>query len=124
MKITVVDVSDLSNLRVTHEYKLPGHYNSARKVGSSVRMVISDDFNFPASVRWWPEVQGVNLWEPINKGRRTDEFNKLIVANELQAFKIGYFQCGTGRRDSLTAFGEAVAEGFDDLLPVALDVLT
>ena len=82
VKITVVDVSDLSNLRVTHEYKLPGHYNSARKVGSSVRMVISDDFNFPASVRWWPEVQGVNLWEPINKGRRTDEFNKLIVANE------------------------------------------
>ncbi|MCU0695607.1 MAG: beta-propeller domain-containing protein [Myxococcaceae bacterium] len=82
VKITVVDVSDLSNLRVTHEYSLPGHYNSARKVGSSVRLVLSDDFNFPASVKWWPEVQGVDLWSPFNKGRRTDEFNKLIAQNE------------------------------------------
>lgn len=82
VKITVVDVSDLSNLRVTHEYKLPGHYNSARKVGSSVRVVLSDDFNFPAAVRWWPEVPGVNLWDPLMKGRRVDEFNKLITANE------------------------------------------
>jgi uncharacterized secreted protein with C-terminal beta-propeller domain len=82
VKITVVDVSDLTNLRVTHEYTLPGHYNSARKVGSSVRVVLSDDFNFPASVRWWPEVQNVNLWDPLNKSRRVDEFNKLISANE------------------------------------------
>ncbi len=82
VKMTVVDVSDLANLRVTHEYKLPGHYNSARKVGSSVRLVLSDNFNFPASVRWWPEVQGVNLWDPLQKGRRIDEFNKLIASNE------------------------------------------
>jgi hypothetical protein len=82
VKITVVDVSDMTNLRVTHEYRLPGHYNSARKVGSSVRLVMSDDFNYPAAMRWWPEVQGVNLWDPINKGRKTDEFNKLITANE------------------------------------------
>lgn len=82
VKITVVDVSDLSNLKVTHEYKLPGHYNSARKVGSSVRLVLSDDFNFPSSVRWWPEVQNVNLWEPANKARKVEEFNKLIAANE------------------------------------------
>ncbi|MDP3231669.1 MAG: beta-propeller domain-containing protein [Myxococcales bacterium] len=82
VKITVVDVSDLTNLRVTHEYRLPGHYNSARKVGSSVRLVMSDDFNFPPAMRWWPEVEGVNLWDPFNKGRRTDEFNKLIAANE------------------------------------------
>ncbi len=82
VKITVVDVSDLSNLRVTHEYKLPGHYNSARKVGSSVRMVISDDFNFPSSVQyWWPEVAKVACGTRY-KGRRTDEFNKLIVENE------------------------------------------
>lgn len=82
VKITVVDVSDLSNLKVTHEYRLPGHYNSARKVGSSVRLVMSDDFNFPSTVRWWPEVQNVNLWDPINKGRRIEEFNKLISSNE------------------------------------------
>ncbi|MDP3503364.1 MAG: beta-propeller domain-containing protein [Myxococcales bacterium] len=82
VKITVVDVSDLTNLRVTHEYRLPGHYNSARKVGSSVRLVMSDDFSFPPAMRWWPEVEGVNLWDPFNKGRRTDEFNKLIAANE------------------------------------------
>lgn len=82
VKITVVDVSDLTNLRVTHEYRLPGQYNSARKVGSSVRLVMSDGFNYPSSVRWWPEVEGVNLWDPLNKGRRTDEFNKLITANE------------------------------------------
>jgi hypothetical protein len=82
VKITVVDVSDLSNLRVTHEYKLPGHYNSARKVGASVRLVLSDDFNFPTTVKWWPEVQGVDFWSPANKGRRVDEFNKLIAQNE------------------------------------------
>jgi hypothetical protein len=82
VKITVVDVSDLANLRVTHEYKLPGFYTSARKVGSSVRLVMSDNFNFPSAMRWWPEVQGVNLWEPVNKGRRTEEFNKLIATNE------------------------------------------
>jgi hypothetical protein len=82
VKITVVDVSDLSNLRVTHEYSLPGQYNSARKVGSSVRLVLSDGFNFPASVKWWPEVPGVDLWSPFNKGRRTEEFNKLIAQNE------------------------------------------
>ncbi|MCA3016894.1 MAG: beta-propeller domain-containing protein [Myxococcaceae bacterium] len=84
VKITVVDVSDLTNLRVTHQYRLPGTYTSSRKVGSSVRLVMSDQFNYPSSVRWWPEVIGVDLWSPLNAGRRVDEFNKLIAKNELE----------------------------------------
>ncbi len=81
VKVTVVDVSDPTRLKVTHQYSLPGQYTSARKVGSSVRLVLNDGFNFPAAVKWWPDSQ-LNLWDPLNKGRRVDEFNKIIASNE------------------------------------------
>ena len=78
-KVTVVDVSDLSNLRVTHEYFLPGMYNNARKVGSSVRMVMSDQFHYPPTMRWYPDyTQG--LWE--NKVALRAAYDSLIAQNE------------------------------------------
>jgi hypothetical protein len=54
VKVTVVDVSDLTNLTVKREYYLPGQYNSARKVGASVRLVLSDGFNYPDGYQWGP----------------------------------------------------------------------
>ncbi len=79
VKMTVVDVSDMTNLRVTHEYYLPGSYNSARKVGSSVRLVLSDSFNFPQGFRWGPEYEP-GLWE--DKARLRAAYDKIIAENE------------------------------------------
>ena len=54
-----------------------------------------------------------------------DTLGKLLVANQLQAIKILHFQraCRTAGRFP-PAFRKTVAEGFDDLHPVALNVLT
>jgi len=78
-KVTVVDVSDLSTLRVTQEYYLPGNYESARKVGSSVRMVISDNFNFPPNFKWSPDYEP-GLYE--DKARLRAAYDKIIADDE------------------------------------------
>lgn len=79
VKVTEVDVSDLTNLRVLKETYLPGHYNSARKVGASVRLVLSDDFNFPTGFKWGPDwVPG--LWE--DKARLRSAYDAVIADNE------------------------------------------
>jgi hypothetical protein len=79
VKVTVVDVSDMSNLRVTQEYLLPGTYNSGRKVGSSVRMVLSDGFNFPEGVKWSPTWEE-GLWN--DPARLRAAYDKIIADNE------------------------------------------
>ena len=79
VKVTEVDVSDMSNLRVQREVYLPGHYNSARKVGSSVRMVLSDDFNFPPGFKWSPDWEE-NLWN--DKPRLRAAYDRIIAQNE------------------------------------------
>lgn len=79
VKVTEVDVSDMSNLRVVREVYLPGHYNSARKVGSSVRMVLSDDFNFPPGFKWGPDWEE-GLWN--DKARLKAAYNRVIAQNE------------------------------------------
>lgn len=79
VKVTVVDVSDLTNLRVQREYLLPGQYNSARKVGSSVRLVLSDGFNFPSGVKWGPD-WSEGLWN--DKARLRAAYNAIIASNE------------------------------------------
>ena len=81
VKVTVVDVSDLSNLKVSQEYYLPGAYTSSRKVGASVRMVMNDEFRFPPEMRWWPETT-VNIWDDAHKAERVALFNDLIAKNE------------------------------------------
>ncbi len=89
VKITVVDVSDLGNLKVDTEYYLPGSYANSRRIGDSVRVVMSDDLNFPASVKWWPESDlGSGCWgwgttcQPADKAKRDAAFNDLIKKNE------------------------------------------
>lgn len=80
VKVTEVDVSDMTNLRVLREVYLPGHYNSARKVGASVRLVLSDDFNFPPGFKWGPDWEQ-GLWE--DKVRLRAAYDKVIRENEL-----------------------------------------
>jgi hypothetical protein len=79
VKVTEVDVSDMTNLRVLREVYLPGHYNSARKIGASVRLVLSDDFNFPPGFKWSPDWEE-NLWN--DKPRLRAAYDRIIAQNE------------------------------------------
>jgi hypothetical protein len=54
-KITVVDVSNLSAPKVAAEVYLPGYAQGARRVGSSVRLVLSDNVRWPDKMKWWPD---------------------------------------------------------------------
>ncbi|HSN91801.1 MAG TPA: beta-propeller domain-containing protein [Anaeromyxobacteraceae bacterium] len=56
VKITVLDVADLSAPALLSETYLPGSYVSARLVGDRVRLVTSDTFPFPDGVRFWADV--------------------------------------------------------------------
>lgn len=90
VKITVVDASDLGNLKVASEYFLPGSYSNSRRIGDSVRVVMSDDLNFPPAVTWWPQGDiGFNCggWnnqncKPEDKEKRNKAFDDLIAKNE------------------------------------------
>jgi hypothetical protein len=53
-KVTVVDVSTLSTPAVQAEIYLPGYAAGARRIGSSVRLVLSDSVRWPDSLQWWP----------------------------------------------------------------------
>ena len=53
-KVTVIDVSDLSRPSALSELYLPGYATGARRVGSSVRLILSDNIRWPEAMRWWP----------------------------------------------------------------------
>lgn len=67
-KVTVIDVADLTKLKVVSESYLPGNYANSRRVGSSVRVVLSDHFRWPSSVRLYPDYGTVdyNDWRAWN----------------------------------------------------------
>lgn len=77
VKITTVDVSDLSAPAVTSETYLPGSYVSARRIGDRVRLVTSDALPFPDGVGFWPAV-------PPGAGPKeiADAFAALAARNE------------------------------------------
>ncbi|MHB8876142.1 MAG: beta-propeller domain-containing protein [Myxococcaceae bacterium] len=78
VKVTVVDVSDLGNPRVTNQFYLPGQYSNSRRIGSSVRLVLTDSFRFPPKMQWYPEYsQG--LYE--DKSRLAKAYDQLIAEN-------------------------------------------
>ena len=54
-KLTVIDVTDMSKPRVTGELYEPGSYASSRRIGDSVRVILSDQFRYPLGVQWWPD---------------------------------------------------------------------
>jgi hypothetical protein len=63
-KITVVDVSDLAAPKVASELYLPGQSAGARRVGSSVRLVLSDGVRWPVGTRWWPSYDPALYQDP------------------------------------------------------------
>jgi uncharacterized secreted protein with C-terminal beta-propeller domain len=54
-KVTVVDVSDLSAPKSVAELYLPGWSGGSRRVGSSIRLILSDNLRWPEKVKWWPD---------------------------------------------------------------------
>ncbi len=91
-KVTVVDVSQLDNMKVTSEYYLPGNYDNSRRIGSAIRLVQSDTFQFPSKVSFYPEppLNPTGLYDQNwytrlynDKAFRADVYNKLIASNEM-----------------------------------------
>jgi len=80
-KVTVVDVSDLTNLKVTSETFLPGYYNNSRRINSQVRIVLGDDFRWPDGVRFYPDFG--NATYPIPQPVIDQAYDKLMAANEV-----------------------------------------
>jgi uncharacterized secreted protein with C-terminal beta-propeller domain len=88
VKLTVIDPTDLANLKVVSEYYLPGSYNDSRRIGDSVRIVMSDSLHFPPAMQWWPS----NLttfcggWNttctPDDQAKFKQAFNDLMDTNE------------------------------------------
>ena len=77
-KVTEVDVSDLANPKVTQQLYLPGYYAGSRMVGSSIRLVLSDNFVWPDGLSYWP--QG-NI-DPSNKAAWVAAIDQLEQQNE------------------------------------------
>jgi len=77
-KVTVIDVTDLTNLKVQSEFYLPGNYANSRRIGSSVRLVLSDHFRWPQAVKFWPDYSiNYNDWRTWNA-----ELDRLKESNE------------------------------------------
>jgi uncharacterized secreted protein with C-terminal beta-propeller domain len=79
VKLTVIDVSDLSAPQVRAEFWQPGHYSNSRRIGSSVRLLMSDSFNYPQEVKWWPEYRA-ELYQ--DKELLSRAIDALIAENE------------------------------------------
>ncbi|XXF77688.1 beta-propeller domain-containing protein [Myxococcaceae bacterium GXIMD 01537] len=78
-KVTTVDVSNLAAPRVVDQLYMPGRYHTSRRVGSSVRMVMNDDFRWPSSMRWYVD------WKPEyqnDKDAYAEALDDLLVKNE------------------------------------------
>lgn len=78
-KLTAVDVTDPAHLVVTGEQYLPGYYGTSRRVGSAVRVVLRDQFNYPSDVSLWLNVDA-NVWnDKVALGKAIDS---LEASNE------------------------------------------
>jgi len=78
-KITVLDVADFIHPSVLEQFYLPGGYDSSRRIGSSVRAVLSDSFHWPPDVKWWPAYDPFIYQDPNRLARALDD---LIASNE------------------------------------------
>lgn len=54
-KATIIDVAQPAQPTVLDEVWYPGWFQNARKVGSSIRVVLNDNFRWPEGIKWWPE---------------------------------------------------------------------
>jgi hypothetical protein len=80
-KVTVIDASDIGSLKVVAEHWLPGHYDRSRRVGSSVRVVLTNSFSWPSGVELYPP------YELFPSGPDTAEERKKIVAGWIPGAK-------------------------------------
>src|SRR5262249_18372785 len=79
-KITVLDISEFAHPRTVEELYLPGSYNTSRRIGSSVRVVLSDGFHWPREVKWWPDYDS-SLYQ--DEERLARAFDELIASNTI-----------------------------------------
>jgi hypothetical protein len=77
VKLTAVDVSELSAPRVVAELYLPGDYVSARLVGERIRLVTREGLDFPEGVALWPAFS-----TRPSRAERSAAFAELAVENE------------------------------------------
>ena len=96
-KITIVDVSDLANPRVSSELKLPGSSSGARRVGDSVRVVLSDGVRWPDGLQWWPPYddrlyRDHDLWVAAID-QLEDQNESIIRKTPLQKWFPGEYSC-------------------------------
>src|SRR5690606_12506218 len=54
-KVTTVDVSDLANPTVVGEQYLPGRYESSRRIGDRIHVVLRDNVRPARDIKYWPE---------------------------------------------------------------------
>ncbi len=89
-KITVVDVTNLAAPTVTAQLYLPGSETGARRVNSSIRLVLTDSVRWPEAIQWWPTYsdaiyQNHDLWvDAINALEDSNE--AIIRATPLQSW--------------------------------------
>ena len=126
-KITVVDVSDLARPRVKREFFLPGSYSNSRRIGGSVRLVLSDGFRFPSGVRFWPESADGGLWN--DKVRLRGVLAQLKVENErvIRGQKLSdWLSTQSYREDGgpLTQTPYSCSDFYQSNTPVRLGILT
>jgi hypothetical protein len=85
MKVSVVDVSNMAAMKVLSAYELPGSYDSARKIGASVRLVVTDDFLFPQDMKWYPDYDAsdyVGYPPQPDVAKIKAKYDALIATNE------------------------------------------
>jgi hypothetical protein len=100
-KITVVDVSTLAAPEVQAELYLPGYSAGARRIGSSVRVVLSDSVRWPEGIRWWPPYDPVLYQDPVRYIAAIDALENqnegIIRATPLEKwFPLGERKLGDG----------------------------
>jgi len=78
-KLTIVDATDPARPAVIAEHYLPGRYQSSRRIGTALRVVLADEPRWPADLRWWPETNE-NIWD--DTFLRNRRFRELMDRNE------------------------------------------
>ncbi len=81
-KVTVIDAKNEAALQVIDEIYLPGNYSSARRIGASVRMVLSDSFHWPSTLRFYPDYDPNQPNRYQDKGRLNQALDTLADENE------------------------------------------
>jgi hypothetical protein len=78
-KLTVIDATDIASPKVLDEQYLPGRVRASRRIGGSIRVVLSDDVRWPSGVRLWPD------W---SASQDKDQWSKLLDALEAENERI------------------------------------